>query len=397
MKARVSIALAGLLSPLTPLHAHACPKLTPCAVYDFRGYVTGGAPQGGVIIGPDGTLYGETSAGGTAPCTASRGQPKYGCGTVYSISKTGGYKVLVSFHGPNGAYGLSNLTLVGNTLYGATERGGTSDQGVIFSVNTDGSNFTLLHQFNGTDGSDPHGPLIPGPNGTFYGFTVSGGPTYPAQSPGTIFSLNPTGALTTLYTFSNTNGYSPTTLVMAPSGVLVGGTYFGGPETSNCGAKGCGVVFSFNPTSSQYTILKTYDGTTGTGNPYIGSIDANNTAYGNDEDLFSITLSGNYQILAQGNYFGVGQTPASGPMLAPDGTLYGTYSQSESGGGLYAYKSTNPGVLSTVCLFTPSTPRAGNTPESQPVLDPNGDLIGTTYYAGTQHYQVSGAIYDCTP
>ncbi len=396
MKLPLAIAAASLLSLLAPLHARACsPSNNPCAIYDFRGSVTGGAPQGGVIIGPDGTLYGETSAGGTAPCKASRGQPKYGCGTVYSISKAGGYKVLVSFHGPNGAYGLSNLTLIGNTLYGSTERGGTSDQGVIFSVNTDGSNFILLHQFNGTDGSDPHGPLIPDPNGTFYGFTVSGGPTYPAQSPGTIFSLSPTGVLTTLYTFSKADGYSPTSLVMTPSGVLVGGTYYGGPENKICGALGCGVVFSFNPATSQYTVLKTYDGSTGTGSPFIGSVTADGTIYGNDEDLFFIDLAGNYQVLAQSNYFAAGVTPESGPILAQDGTLYGTYSQSLDGGGLYSYTQNNPGVLNTVCTF--NSVHAGSTPYSQPVVAPNGDLIGTTYYAGTQHYQVSGAIYDCTP
>ena len=391
-------ALFGLFATalsFAPLHAHACAPLNnPCGIYDFRGKVTGGAPQGGVILGPDNTLYGETSAGGTAPCHAKYGDPRDGCGTVYSISATGGFKVLVSFHGPNGAYGLSNLTLVGNTLYGATERGGEYNKGVIFSVNTDGRNFTLLHQFNGTDGSDPHGPFIPGPNGSFYGFTVSGGPNFPAQSPGVIFSLSPAGTYNILHVFSKADGYSPTTLVMTPSGILVGGTFFGGPTNPNYCSEGCGVVFSFDPATSQYTVLKTYDGTT-TSSPYIGSVAPDGTIYGNDEALFSITLAGNYQVLALSNIYFSGETPESGPILAPDGTLYGTYSQSLYGGTAYSYSPSNPGVLNTVCIF--NSYRAGNTPYSQPIIAPNGDLIGTTYYAGTKHYQVSGAIYECTP
>ena len=397
MKFPLVVLLTALLSALAPLHARACPPTNnPCGLYDFHGYVTGGAPQGGVILGPDGTLYGQTLAGGTAPCTALHGFPKDGCGTIYSISKAGGFKVLVSFHGPNGAYGISNLTLIGNTLYGTTARGGASNQGVIFSVNTDGSNYTLLHQFNGTDGNDPLGPLIPGPNGIFYGIAGGGGPSFPHQNPGVLFSLSPTGAYTILYNFSEADGENPTTMIMTPSGILVGGTFNGGPTNPSYCPQGCGVVFSFNPTNAQYTVLNTYDGSAGTGSPYIGSVAANGTIYGNDSNLFSITLSGNYQILAIGNFYYSGSNPASGPLLAPDGTIYGTYTQVIDGGGtLYSYSPSNPGVLNVVCSFY--TSGAGVIPYAQPILAPNGDLIGTTLFAGTQHYQVSGAIYDCTP
>ena len=398
MKHWVFVALVGFQSLLIPLHARACAPLNnPCGIYEFRGYVTGGAPQGGVILGPDGTLYGETSAGGTAPCTALHGQPKDGCGTVYSISKAGGFKVLVSFHGPNGAYGISNLTLVGNTLYGTTARGGAYNQGVIFSVNTDGSNYTLLHQFNGTDGNDPLGPLIPGPNGIFYGIAGGGGPNFPHQNPGVLFSLSATGTYSILYNFSEADGENPTTMILTPSGVLVGGTYYGGPGNNICGAQGCGVVFSFNPATSQYTVLKNYDGTNGTSSPYIGSVAADGTIYGNDEDLFSITLSGNYLILAQSNPYNTGDIPASGPILAQDGTIYGTYSQNLGGGALYSYNPSNPGILNAVCYFGSSGSTAGVTPDSQPIVAPNGSLIGTTYFATSTHYSVSGAIYDCTP
>ena len=398
MKYWAPIPLAAFLSALAPHHASACPPTNnPCGIFHFRDYLTGGAPQGGVILGPDGTLYGETLYGGTKPCHATYGEVGYGCGTVYSISKAGGYKVLVSFHGPNGAFGASTPTLVGNTLYGTTERGGTGKNGVIFAVNTDGSNFTLLHQFNGTDGSNPVGPLLPGPNGILYGITNDGGSGFPNQNPGVLFSLTPTGTYTILYEFSEADGANPTTMIMTPSGVLVGGTYFGGPGNNICGAQGCGVVFSFDPANVQYTVLKTYDGTAGT-SPYIGSVATNDTVYGNDDNLFSITLAGDYTLLAQSNPYLTGETPASGPLLAANGMLYGTYSSGIGtipGGTLYSYNPSNPGILNALCYFGTST--SGSSPDSQPTLAPNGDLIGTTLYAGSKHLEVSGAIYDCTP
>ena len=399
MKHCAPIAFTGLTSLLAPQHAGACPpNNNPCGIYDFHGYVSGGAPQGGVILGPDGTLYGETSAGGTAPCTALHGQPKDGCGTVYSISKAGGFKVLVSFHGPNGAYGISNLTLVGSTLYGATERGGAYNKGVIFSVNADGSNYTLLHQFNGTDGSNPIGPLIPGPNGIFYGVTTNGGPNFPHQSPGVLFSITPTGTYNILYDFSEPDGENPTTMVMTPSGDLVGGTYYGGPTNPTYCPYGCGVVFSFNLSTSQYTVLKTYDGSAGTASPYIGSATSDGIIYGNDSNLFSITLTGNYQILAYGNVYFTGSSPESGPIAAPDGTVYGTYSQINDGSGsVYTYNPKNPGVMNPVCIFGSSGSRAGATPYSQPIILANGDLIGTTLESVTSLSSAAGAVYDCTP
>ena len=395
MKPRFYAFLAIISSIFISLHAEACaPLKNPCTIYDFRGKVTGGLAAGGVILGQKGTLYGETVNGGTFPCTATHGESGYGCGTVYSLSKVGGYKVLVSFHGPNGAFGASTLTLIGNTLYGTTERGGSGQNGVIFAVNTDGSNFTLLHQFFGPDGSNPIGPLVSGPNGILYGITGAGGPGFPGQNPGVLFSIGLNGKYTILHKFSESNGENPNTLVMTPSGILVGGTNIGGPTDPNYCPQGCGVVFSFDPSTSQYSVLKSYVGGTG-GDPYIGSAGPDDTIYGNDEDLFSITLSGNYQVLAISNFYISGNTPASGPILAPNGKIFGTYTQSLGGGTVYSYDPSNPGVLNASCNFGSAGSRAGTTPASQPILAPNGDLVGTTEETGNN--PVSGAIYDCTP
>jgi uncharacterized repeat protein (TIGR03803 family) len=72
------------------------------------------------------------------------------------------------------------LILSGNTLYGTTLAGGSSANGTVFAVNTDGTSFTVLHSFtalnNGTnsDGANPHAALVLSGN-TLYGTAYTGG------------------------------------------------------------------------------------------------------------------------------------------------------------------------------------------------------------------------------
>src|SRR5580698_1527215 len=70
--------------------------------------------------------------------------------------------VLHAFTVPNptntdGVYPLTDLVLSGGTLYGAASGGGTNDLGTIFSIGTDGSAFTVLHTFNGTNLANTEG------------------------------------------------------------------------------------------------------------------------------------------------------------------------------------------------------------------------------------------------
>ncbi|MGH7969236.1 MAG: hypothetical protein ACREIC_10975, partial [Limisphaerales bacterium] len=57
---------------------------------------------------------------------------------------------------------------VGNTLYGTAEVGGSSAEGTIFAINTDGTGFTNLHTFATGDGANPIGNLVLSGN-TLYG------------------------------------------------------------------------------------------------------------------------------------------------------------------------------------------------------------------------------------
>src|SRR6266581_4271367 len=69
--------------------------------------------------------------------------------TLYSFtaSSTNSSGVYTNSDGAGPVAGLiTNST--GDTLYGTTSGGGTSGNGTVFAVNTDGSGFTNLHSFN---------------------------------------------------------------------------------------------------------------------------------------------------------------------------------------------------------------------------------------------------------
>ncbi|NLW93747.1 MAG: hypothetical protein GXY35_03995 [Chlamydiae bacterium] len=73
----------------------------------------------------------------------------------------------------------------GSTLYGTTAEGGAQGKGTIFSIRTDGGDFTLLHESAGADGEYPWGPLIL--NGdALHGVTGLGG----ASDKGTVYSFS---------------------------------------------------------------------------------------------------------------------------------------------------------------------------------------------------------------
>jgi len=90
----------------------------------------------------------------------------------------------------------SGLFLSGNTLYGTAENGGSSGNGTVFAINIDGSGFANLHSFTATagsastniDGANPYGGLILSDN-TLYGTAENGG----SSGNGTVFSVNTDG------------------------------------------------------------------------------------------------------------------------------------------------------------------------------------------------------------
>src|SRR5206468_8522192 len=129
--------------------------------------------------------------------------------------------LLVAFDG--------GLILLGNTLYGTTER-------AVFALHTDGTGFTNLHTFTGgSDGAIPFAGLITNLSGnTLYGTTRYGGPS----GYGNVFAVNTDGTgFTTLYSFTATSP-SINTDAAVPSGLVLSGSTLYGTAWSG---GGCGL------------------------------------------------------------------------------------------------------------------------------------------------------------
>jgi len=137
----------------------------------------GTGPQGDLALNGN-TLYGITRNGGNA-----------GFGTVFAINTDGtGYTVLHNFTStPDGANPQAGLLLRGNMLYGTTYYGGSSGNGTVFGINTNESGYAILKSFLGypKDGANPSAGLVAGSDG-LYGTTTRGGTN---NSDGTIFKL----------------------------------------------------------------------------------------------------------------------------------------------------------------------------------------------------------------
>ncbi|MEQ8470368.1 MAG: MBG domain-containing protein, partial [Marinoscillum sp.] len=103
-------------------------------VYDFASH-TGNYPYGSLISGSDNKWYGVTSLGG-----------KNGKGVVFSINEDmSNYSVLHHFDETNGSKPRGTLLLRNDhRLYGTTSEGGDYDRGVIFTINADGTGFTKI-------------------------------------------------------------------------------------------------------------------------------------------------------------------------------------------------------------------------------------------------------------
>lgn len=187
----------------------------------------GASPNGDLILSGD-KLYGTTSVSvGAYDGTILNN------GTIFRINTDGtGFTNLYSFtavdqvSGANsdGANPEAGLILSGNTLYGTASGGGSSGNGAVFAINTDGTAFTNLYSFSYNDGANPDAGLILSQN-VLYGTTYNGG----TNAQGTIFAVNVDGTgFTNLYNFSFSDGANPDADMVLSGSTLYGTTYSGG-------------------------------------------------------------------------------------------------------------------------------------------------------------------------
>ena len=198
---------------------------------DFDGYNNGASPSRGFVVSGS-TLFGMTTSGGI-----------YGNGVAFRINTDGtGYFKLVDFNITNGSNPWSTLNLSGSTLYGTTIFGGINNKGVLFKMNTDGSGFSKLVDFDGTTyGAYPYYSLAL--SGTvLYGMTYNGG----INDQGAIFKINTNGTgFTKLLDFTGLNGANP-----IGSFTISGSNLYG--MTAQGGSSDRGTIFKINTDGTGY-------------------------------------------------------------------------------------------------------------------------------------------------
>ena len=161
-------------------------------------------------------------------------------------------EILHSFNIQDGAECKGVTPGRNGTLYGTTDHGGASGQGVVFELTPPAKPGlpwveSILYMFTGADGSEPNGGLALGPGGQLFGTTRIGG----KFGNGTVFELTPpatpgrawTENVLHSFTRQNGDGAEPlASLVMDARGVLYGTTQAGGTLGG-----GGGTVFSVTP------------------------------------------------------------------------------------------------------------------------------------------------------
>jgi len=312
----------------------------------------GAANPSGLMEGADSGFYGTTGFGGTA-----------GLGTVFRVNADGsGFADLHDFsHDSGGPYEPVAGLVEGpdGFLYGTTQGGGVSQLGCAFKVSTNGTGFAVLHQFAGTDGSNPESPLILGQDGALYGTTDTGGASAVGgvSGMGTIFRLSTDGATqTVLHSFMGMggDGQYPLTagLVQGSDGMLYGVTQQGG-STANGPNSGLGTVFKLNPDGSRFAVLHNFAGPP-----------------------------------ADGDY------PNATLVLGSDGFLYGTTEFGGSSNSGVVFQIGTDGSGYRVLYHFGSSPNDGKYPATTFVQARDGGLFGMTKFGGADNF---GTVFRLAP
>ena len=268
----------------------------------------------------------------------------------------------------------------------------------MFELQSGSSVVTNLITFQGTNGDQALGPLVVDSRGDLFGTTQYGGITFNSgpQNPGygTLFEI-PSGSTTlvTLVNFDTSTGiYPAANLYLDSAGNLFGATQRGGPG-------GYGTVFEFTPGNNALTTLASltstisftstiYGSQTGVIKDSSGNIFGITNGTGNEGQIFEVP-NGSNTVMAVASFQG---TTGYGAMSAlvedSSGNLFGTASQ----GGAYNYGtvfevSKGSGTVTTVAAFDGAN---GIDPNSL-VVDSLGDLFGTTHNGGTSNF---GTVFE---
>lgn len=291
------------------------------------------------------------------------------------------FTVLHSFQGADGSQPVAKLFRVGlATVYGTTSQGGTGQCiagcGVVFKITSRGK-YTVLHDFaGGSDGAAPQAGVIRDGNGNLYGTTSSGGDANCGNGfgCGMVFKLDSLRNETVLHRFAGgSDGANPVgDLVRDKDGNLYGTTFAGGTANG-------GTIFTIDSASTE-TVLHSFTGNEGY-NPAAGLVrDNKGNLYGTTwqgSTIFRLDAAGHITVLH--TFVGFDGIEPQGLTRDATGNLFGTTVQGGTGGYGVVYKLDPQGHYTVLHNFAGPD---GVHPEGGVVLDLSGNLYGVTLNGG---------------
>jgi uncharacterized repeat protein (TIGR03803 family) len=354
-------------------------------LYAFGGTPDGADPVGGVILDANNNIFGTTYTGGTAV------PPTGGAGTLFELaySKKGYAESILHSFGSDGYYpAAAPAEDAEGNLYASLEAGpaGDSAGGVVQFGGTNGYPEAQHFSFAAGQGSTPQTSpfvLVTGsayrkpPLGylTLYYLTANQGGAY---GYGSLVTLTPNFVFGDVHDFQGgpSDGAGPLgNLAVNPEGPGLG--VFG--ATSAGGAYGNGTVFRWDPDTTTYSIVYSFQGGTTDGSSPAGGVvlDDNGNIYGTTQGggangtgvVFKLTAnqSGGYteSILHSFGAAKDGTSPHAAPVLALKGKLlYGTTSAGGKDGAGTIYQVSTTGtkykVLYSFAAATGSIPGYGS-------------------------------------
>jgi uncharacterized repeat protein (TIGR03803 family) len=353
-----------------------------------------------------GNLYGTTMLGGAY----YQGTPGNGHGTVFKLTPngTGGWteSILHSFNGTDGTWPQSGLILDANgNLYGTTPKHGLNypnftGYGTVFELSPPtkvGRAWTVsaLLDMNGTDGDSPAGVLTRDVGGNLYGTASYGG----ANGKGTVFKLTKSGSTwtpTVLFSFlGGSDGSGPSKGVIFDSGGNLYGT------TNSGGIWSVGTVFELTPNVGSWTesVLHPFAGATADG-ATPGAL-----MLGGSGNLYGTTRSGGlsnagtvFSLPASGGsdsvlYSFTGGADGSGPYDGVIADSSGNFFGTTHAGGASGLGTAFELTGNTLTTLYTFTGADGNDPEAGLMMDSSGNLYGTTALGGANGH---GTVFKLT-
>jgi uncharacterized repeat protein (TIGR03803 family) len=288
---------------------------------DGANNVGGANPLDGPLLGTDGLLYGCTEEGGTGAY-----------GVVYSLTTNGGNFTLLTQFGSSEAnveYQYAGMVQGSDGfLYGMGASDGINNwDSQVYKIDTNGNNYANLTYFTTTGGGYDYNPMLPGRNGNLYGVT-GGDPQNDPANVGTVFMLTPGGTYTLLHTLAGNDGRLPDGgLIEDTSGTLYGTASEGGTYAE-------GTAFRIGTNGLNFTTIHQF------GNGSDGANPAGRLLLASDGYLYGTTIEGGtngfgtvYRMSTNGSNYQVfysftGDVSSNGDHGYPNGCLI------EAGSGL---------------------------------------------------------------